>query len=74
MNAYLYSQIIKLFYESYFNTKVKRHKPKLLFKLNNKKKKTKKYKKYKKIKTKKSKKKSKNKQKVQKKNKTLKKK
>ena len=38
MNAYLYSQMIKLFYETYFNTKVRKHKPKLHFsKINNKK-------------------------------------
>ena len=27
MNAYLYSQIIKLLYETYFDTKVRKHKP-----------------------------------------------
>ena len=31
MNAYLYSQMIKLLYETYFDTKVRKHKPKLHF-------------------------------------------
>ena len=41
MNAYLYSQIIKLFYEIYFDTNVKKHKAKKYF-LKNKKTKKKK--------------------------------
>lgn len=45
MNSYLYSQIIKIIYEAYFDTKIKKHKPKMHFSKNTKKEKKKKIKK-----------------------------
>ena len=61
MNAYLYSQMIKLLYETYFDTKVRKHKPKLHFS-----KKRDKFKMKKRNKTKKTKKIKKNKKKIKK--------
>ena len=69
MNAYLYSQMIKLLYETYFDTKVRKHKPKLHFSKKCDKFKTKKNKKNKKIKKTKKNKKNKKKQKKNKKQK-----